>query len=141
MSTTVVPTEPHAKVTASHKPSKRPGRARQLGSALPWLAPALILIIGVVLYPAGYMIYTSLRKVSKVGFDSGKAGWANYKLALTFPGVHVTHVILNTLLWVFVVVIFTVVISLGLAQFLNKAFGGRKIVRLAVIIPWAASVV
>jgi len=127
--------------TASGAPSKAPGRGRQMLSALPWLAPALILIIGVVLYPAAYMIYTSFRKVSKVGFDSGKAGWSNYKLALTFPGVHITHVILNTLLWVFVVVIFTVVISLCLAQFLNKAFGGRKIVRLAVIIPWAASVV
>src|SRR5690606_16665952 len=36
---------------------------------------------------------------------------------------------------------FTVIISLGLAQILNKAFPGRQVVRMAVIIPWAASVV
>ncbi len=139
MSTTAVSTQ--ASTQATTKASKPPGRARQLGSAAPWLIPSLVLIVGVVLYPAGYMIYTSFRKVNKVGYDSGPAGWANYHLALTFPGVDIGNVFLNTFIWVFVIVIFTVVISLGLAQFLNKAFGGRKIVRLAVIVPWAASVV
>lgn len=121
--------------------SKAPGRGRQLLAALPWLGPSLILIVGVVLYPAGYMIYTAFRKVSKVGFDSGAAGWANFKLALEFPGVDIVHIFLNTFIWVIGVVFFTVVISLALAQFLNKAFRGRKIVRLAVIVPWAASVI
>jgi multiple sugar transport system permease protein len=110
-------------------------------AALPWLAPALILIFGVVLYPAGYMVYTAFRKVTKVGNDTGAAGWANFKLALTFPGVNIGHVFVNTFVWVIVVVLCTVLISLALAQFLNKAFRGRKIVRLAVIVPWAASVV
>lgn len=110
-------------------------------SALPWLAPSLLLIVGVVLYPAGYMVYTAFRKVTKVGSDVGPAGWANFTLALTFPGVNIGHVFVNTLVWVFVVVTFTVVLSMALAQFLNKAFRGRKIVRLAVIVPWAASVV
>ncbi|SDO42285.1 multiple sugar transport system permease protein [Nakamurella panacisegetis] len=110
-------------------------------TALPWLTPALILIIGVVLYPAGYMIYTAFRKITKVGTDTGAAGWNNFKLALTFPGVNIGHVFVNTFVWVIVVVAFTVVISLALAQFLNKAFRGRKVVRLAVIVPWAASVV
>jgi multiple sugar transport system permease protein len=110
-------------------------------AALPWLAPALILIIGVVLYPAGYMIYTAFRKISKVGVDQGGAGWANFKLALTYPTVHIGRVFLNTFLWVIVVVLVTVVLSLALAQFLNKTFRGRKLVRMAVVIPWAASVV
>ena len=140
MTTTVTPPTTTAEaVTAA--PSKAPGRGRELLSALPWLAPALILIIGVVLYPAGYMVYTSFRKITKVGNDTGAAGWNNFKLALTFPGVNIGHVFVNTFVWVIVVVSFTVVISLALAQFLNKAFRGRKIVRLAVIVPWAASVV
>ena len=49
--------------------------------------------------------------------------------------------LLNTGVWVVGVVLLTVLISLGLAQFLNKAFPGRRLVRLAVIVPWAASVV
>jgi multiple sugar transport system permease protein len=48
---------------------------------------------------------------------------------------------LNTVIWVVVVVSLTVVISLALAQFLNKPFPGRTLVRMAVIVPWAASVV
>jgi len=143
MSTALTPDTGSAPTGAavSDRGSRAPGRGRQLLSALPWLAPALVLIIGVVLYPAGYMIYTAFRKVTKVGSDVGPAGWANFKLALTFPGVNIRHVFLNTFIWVAVVVICTVVISLALAQFLDKAFSGRKIVRLAVIVPWAASVV
>ena len=51
------------------------------------------------------------------------------------------RVLLNSAVWVIGVVVLTVLISLALAQFLNKAFPGRRWVRLAVIVPWAASVV
>lgn len=141
MSTTVTPTIAAPPVTTQAEAPKAPGRGRHMLSALPWLAPALVLIVGVVLYPAGYMVYTAFRRVTKVGTDTGPAGWANFRLALTFPGVDIGHVFVNTFVWVIVVVTFTVVISLGLAQFLNKNFRGRKLVRLAVIVPWAASVI
>jgi multiple sugar transport system permease protein len=39
------------------------------------------------------------------------------------------------------VVALTVLFSLGLAQFLTKDFFGRKVVRWAIIVPWAASLV
>jgi multiple sugar transport system permease protein len=39
------------------------------------------------------------------------------------------------------VVAATIAISLGLAQFLNKRFAGRRLVRWALIVPWAASLV
>src|SRR5690606_32495665 len=62
-------------------------------------------------------------------------------LALNFPGAPMGRILVNTVVWVVVVVACTLVISLGLAQFLNKTFRGRKIVRLAIVIPWACSVV
>ena len=139
--TTTVPPRTEREAPAPVKFSKAPGGGRQALAALPWLAPALILIFGVVLYPAGYMVYTAFRKVTKVGNDTGAAGWANFKLALTFPGVNIGHVFVNTFVWVVVVVLCTVVISLALAQFLNKNFPGRRWVRMAIIVPWAASVV
>jgi ABC-type sugar transport system permease subunit len=40
-----------------------------------------------------------------------------------------------------IVVFFTILISLFLAQLLNQNFPGRKIVRWAIIVPWAASVI
>ncbi|MBC7590181.1 MAG: sugar ABC transporter permease [Salinibacterium sp.] len=114
-------------------------RGRDLLDALPWIAPALALIIGVVLFPTMIMFYNSTREISRSGIDRGPAGIDNFVEVFTFPAF--APILLRTVVWVVVVVVFTVVISLGLAQFLNKAFPGRKLVRMAVIVPWAASVV
>lgn len=118
--------------------SGRPG-AKDLLQALPWIAPALLLIIGVVLFPAGVMFFNSTRDISLSGLDKGSVGFDNFVTVFTFA--EFWPILLRTIVWVVVVVAFTVVISLGLAQILNKAFPGRQIVRMAVIIPWAASVV
>ncbi|PSK98274.1 carbohydrate ABC transporter membrane protein 1 (CUT1 family) [Haloactinopolyspora alba] len=133
------PATPESAVTGTRRPRGRPGRWSALGRALPWLTPALLLIAGVVLFPAGYMAWTSVRDLSQFGMDNGPAGLDNYARLLEFGAL--PRVLLNTVVWVFGVVVTTVLISLGLAQFLDKAFPGRRIVRLAVIIPWAASVV
>lgn len=136
---TTAPVEPVP--SAAPRRSRRSHRAPSALAALPWLAPSLLLILGVVLYPAGYMIYTSFRKFTKIGSERGPAGFDNYVAALTYPGVPIGRVFLNTFVWVFAVTLITVLISLALAQFLHKEFPGRKVVRLAVVVPWAASVV
>jgi multiple sugar transport system permease protein len=51
------------------------------------------------------------------------------------------NVLIRTFIWVFGVVFFTMIISLPVAQLLNAKYPGRKVVRWAVIIPWAASLV
>ena len=107
--------------------------------ALPWLAPALVLIVGVVFFPAGLMLFNSTRDLAISGLDKGSVGFDNY--ATVFGFSQFWPIIGRTVIWVVAVVGLTVVISLGLAQVLNKAFPGRQLVRLAVIIPWAASVV
>jgi multiple sugar transport system permease protein len=114
-------------------------RAKDLLQALPWIAPALVLIIGVVLFPAGVMFYNSTRDISLSGLDKGSVGFDNF--ATVFAFTEFWPIFFRTIVWVVSVVLFTVVISLGLAQILNKAFPGRQIVRMAVIVPWAASVV
>ncbi|WP_173923650.1 carbohydrate ABC transporter permease [Agromyces sp. Marseille-P2726] len=117
---------------------RKPG-GRDLVAALPWVAPAVLLIFAIVLFPAGFMFYNSTRDISISGLDQGSVGFDNYVEVFTFP--YFWPIFLRTIVWVVAVVGVTVVISLGLAQILNKAFPGRRIVRLAVIIPWAASVV
>lgn len=114
-------------------------RLRASVQALPWLAPVLVLIVTIVIFPAGYMVWTSTRKLSQFGVDKGSAGFDNYLRLLEFNAM--PRVLLNTAIWVIGVVGITVVISMLIAQFLSKAFPGRKLVRLALIIPWAASVV
>jgi multiple sugar transport system permease protein len=115
------------------------GGPRATLAALPWLAPAAVLILGVVLFPAGVMIYNSTRDISISGVDKGPAGFANYLEVFGFP--YFWPILGRTVVWVVLVVGVTVVLSLGIAQILDKAFPGRRLVRLVVIIPWAASVV
>ncbi len=114
-------------------------RVKDTLMALPWIAPALVLIFGVVLFPAGVMFYNSTRDISQSGVDRGGVGMANY--AEVFGFAYFWPIFFRTIWWVVAVVFFTVIISLALAQILNKAFPGRKLVRMVVIIPWAASVV
>ena len=112
---------------------------RDLLAALPWIGPALVLIFGVVLFPAVVMFYNSTRDISLSGVDKGSVGFENYGTLFAFAPLG--GIMVRTVIWVLAVVVITVLTSLALAQFLNKAFPGRQIVRLAVLIPWAASVV
>jgi multiple sugar transport system permease protein len=118
-------------------PSGKP--SRPLLAALPWIGPTLLLMVTVVFFPAGYMVWTSFRDVSEFGVDRGPAGLENFKTLMEFDAL--PRVLVNTVLWVVGVVALTVLISLALAQLLDKAFPGRRLVRLTVIVPWAASVV
>jgi multiple sugar transport system permease protein len=121
------------------KALKRRARRQTTLQALPWLAPALVLIIGVVVFPVGYMIYTSFRDLSRFGKDRGWAGLENYERVFGLD--HLPRVMTNTVVWVVGVVLLSIGIGLVLAQFLNKTFPGRKVLRLVIIVPWAASVV
>lgn len=108
-------------------------------AALLWLGPALLLVAAVVIYPAIELVKASVANYSITGLRTGSAGLANYRKVLDHP--EFLTVLKNTAEWVVLVVAITIVISLGLAQLLSKEFFGRRLVRWAVIIPWAASLV
>lgn len=123
----------------TNKALKRQARRQTTLQALPWLLPSLILIGGVVLFPIGYMIYTSFRDLSRFATDRGWAGWENY--IRVFELDHLPRVLANTAIWTIGAVVLSIGFGLILAQFLNKRFPGRKVLRLVIIVPWAASVV
>lgn len=131
----------HAPAAAGPRPRRRHrGRGTaSVGAALIWLGPALLLIAGVVVYPAVELVRASLSRYSITGLRLGDAGLGNFTRVLTHPSLGT--VLLNTLAWVAVVVALTVLVSLAVAQFLTKDFLGRKLVRWALIVPWAASLV
>lgn len=116
-----------------------PGRVRIASAALPWIGPVLLLVAAIVLFPTGYMFWTSTRNLSPYGQDRGPAGLANYRRLFRMEGL--TSIFAHTAIWVVVVVALTLLCSLGLAQFLAKDFPGRKLVRTVILVPWAASVV
>jgi ABC-type sugar transport system permease subunit len=93
----------------------------------------------VVIYPAIELVRASMSEFSITGLRLGDAGGTNYSAVLNHPMLGT--VVTNTIVWVVAVVALTIVISLGVAQFLSKDFWGRKVVRWAIIVPWAASLV
>jgi multiple sugar transport system permease protein len=110
-----------------------------LVSALPWIGPALLLIILVVIWPVIELVRISFTDITIAGSLLDFHGFTNYRELLANPDLY--PVARRTLLWVFGIVFFTVILSLPLAQLINQNFPGRKYVRWALIFPWAASVV
>ncbi|WP_406002438.1 carbohydrate ABC transporter permease [Streptomyces sp. NBC_00829] len=136
---------PAAAGTAAPGVARSPHRAGsrrdyvRLRTALLWLGPAIALITGVVVYPAVELVKASTGDYSLTGLRRGSVGAANFTQVLHHPAF--ATVTANTVIWVFAVVAVTIVIGLGLAQFLSKEFFGRKAVRWAVIVPWATSLI
>ncbi len=95
--------------------------------------------MAVVVYPAFELGRASLGRYSITGLHQGWVGLRNYGRLLEQEAL--PTVIGNTTIWVMVVVAITLVISLGLAQLLNESFPGRRLVRWALIVPWAASLI
>ena len=112
---------------------------KDLLKALPWIGPAVALIAAVVLFPMGLMFWNSTRDISQSGVDDGGVGLANFAAVVGFE--YFWPILGRTVVWVVGVVGCTLIGSLVLAALLNKAFPGRRLVRMAVIVPWAASVV
>ena len=108
-------------------------------SALPWIGPALVLISLVVIWPVIELVRISFTDISAAGSLLDFNGLTNYRDLIANTDLY--PVARRTILWVFGIVFFTVLISLPVAQLINQNFPGRKYVRLALIFPWAASVV
>ncbi|MBT0767559.1 sugar ABC transporter permease [Kineosporia sp. J2-2] len=131
--TPAAPTAP-----ARRRRRRETGHASAL-SAVPWLIVPLLLIAGVVVYPAIALVQASLSDYSITGLRKGSAGFDNY--TSIFQHDDLWTVLANTAVWVVVVVALTILIGLALAQFMAKDFRGRTLMRWAIIIPWAASLV
>ncbi len=91
------------------------------------------------MYPAVELLRASVSRYSITGLYQGAVGALNYRRL--FEQDALVTVMTNTLVWVIAVVGLTVVISLVLAQLLDASFPGRRVVRWAVIVPWAASLI
>ncbi|AKH80873.1 ABC transporter permease [Streptomyces sp. CNQ-509] len=127
---------PGGRKTGPQRRRRRGGLAR-LGP-LPWIAPAIVLIVVVVLWPIYELIRTSFLNVSISGFVRGSAGTEKYRRLFDESGF--SSVLTMTVVWTVAVVGVTMLLSLGLAQLFNKPFPGRTLTRWALIAPWAASV-
>jgi len=106
-------------------------------SAYLWMAPTIILVLLFVMMPVVNTFTMAFSKVTKAGFLKGWNNFENFTFVLkqeVFP-----RVMLNTIVWVIIIVSVCMVLSIALALILNERFKGRKFVRTVLLLPWATS--
>jgi multiple sugar transport system permease protein len=115
-------------------PRSRGATGSEARLALRLLAPAIVLMLGVVGYPMLYAVYLSLFKDRR--FEAASfTGLGNYVTALT-DGRFWADLGVTTFFGVTTVAL-EVLIGLGMALVMHLAFRGRGVVRTAVLVPWA----
>ncbi|ALS23014.1 MULTISPECIES: carbohydrate ABC transporter permease [Paenibacillus] len=115
--------------------------SRIIGKTTPylWLLPSISLIVFITVFPIYELFSASVSQISLSGVKKGYIGFRNFSNVLS-DAVFLT-VLKNTLIWTVSVVGISTVLSLGIAQLLNRDFPGRRWVRAALIIPWAVSLI
>jgi len=102
-----------------------------------WILPSVTLMVAIVVVPIVDLFITSFSEVSFSGLREGFNGGENYVSVFQDPVF--PRVMINTVIWTVAIVGITIVLSLGIASLLNEKFVGRRLVRAALILPWAVS--
>jgi len=129
----VVAAEPDVARWARWMPVTRPKRREQLAGILT-IAPALVLILALTLYPVVYSIWLSLLEKHSFFPQERFVGLENYLYLRTDPEFW-------TSLWLGVVysiwtIVFQLILGVAAALILNETFVGRGLVRGIVLFPY-----
>lgn len=101
-----------------------------------FVVPSIAMIFLTVVFPFVYNVLLSFSNMSLANFQDWQiTGWQNYLDVLTEPKFY--WVLLLTVFWTGVNVLFHVGIGLLLAVALNGPIRGKTIYRIMLIIPWA----
>ena len=126
---------------ASTKYTRRSARKKGLGGKavypLLWILPSVALMVAIVVVPIVDLFITSFSEVGLSGLRQGFNGVENYVALFQDPVF--PRVLINTVIWTVAIVGITIILSLGIASLLNEEFVGRRLVRSALIVPWAVS--
>lgn len=106
--------------------------------AVPFLLPALLIYLAVIIIPAFYSLYLSFFKWNGVAAQKIFVGFGNY-LDLFFKDTVFLMAIRNNVLWTLLSLVFTSTTALGFAMLLNRQFRGRTIFRGLFYFPYILS--
>src|SRR6516164_3362950 len=117
----------------------RDGTSRLGRLAGPYLLilPSLVLAFWIIGYPIVDLANMSLHAVNRFGQIKGFTGFANFSQLVAEPLF--VGCLIRTLVWTVSVVGGTVILSMPIALILNENFGGRRIARMIIMLPWAVS--
>lgn len=117
-------------------------RTRRRGGdlvGLVYVAPVMLVLLVVLILPAGFAIFYSLLKLQSVR-PVGFAGLDNY--ARVFSDPEMIQVLVRTIVFAVVTVIATIAVALAVAAFLDKLTTGRAtVVQILVVLPWIISTI
>jgi len=99
------------------------------------LAPSLLTIAVIALYPSARTVWTSLHRASLILPGSEFVGLRNFERLI--EDGKFWNAWTNTIYFTAVTVGFETVLGFGIAQVLHRSFRGRAWVRAAVLVPWA----
>jgi multiple sugar transport system permease protein len=114
----------------------RPVNAGRIGDYL-FVAPALVFILAVLVYPLGYNVYMSLHAVTVGNFLAGTAPFAgleNYREVLGRQDFH--HSFWITLIFTVSCLFFQFTIGLALALFFSQRFPANGVLRAFLLLAW-----
>jgi len=107
---------------------------RERLAGLPYVMPAVLVIIAVMSYPFLYCIYLSFRATPSYTTETHFAGLANYGAVLNDP------VFLNSLLitvtWTIGSTVFDILLGMGAALLVNQLTWFRGPIRAALMLPY-----
>jgi multiple sugar transport system permease protein len=136
---TTVAETPTTSTTASgghrRKPllTDRDKAERRLGIRL--VAPAVIIILAVTIYPICYSIWLSIQRYNlRFPHDRSYVWFANYGKILSSSRFWSTMG--NTFIIVAISVIAELILGMALALFMHRAIFGRNLVRTAILLPY-----
>jgi ABC-type sugar transport system permease subunit len=110
-------------------------RRREIVAAYLLLAPATLLVFGMIAYPFGWELWSSLTNWTFRSDTTAFIGLHNYLELLDDPGFW--RATLNTVGYVAVTCVLKLALGVGIALALFRPFPGRPLVFLAAFLPWA----
>ncbi|WP_222708826.1 carbohydrate ABC transporter permease [Nonomuraea sp. C10] len=109
-------------------------RLGEPGTAWLFLAPALILLAGMLLYPIFYTLWVSVSDFDLATFQpAGWVGWRNYEAVLNDPGF--LESLRVTAVYLVIALPLQMVLGFAIAFLLNVAWRGRGVLRALFLIP------
>jgi multiple sugar transport system permease protein len=98
------------------------------------VAPAMLLVLGFVLYPVASVVRLSFTNTSLLAGRSDFVGLQSYQRIIEDPLFDT--VVRNTAEWVFLGTLLTVLLGLGIGYFLSFNYRINRLLRASILIPW-----
>jgi multiple sugar transport system permease protein len=140
MSTVTEPTAPARPPRARGAASARVPFSSRLSPTrfgLLLVAPVLVLLLAIVVYPVAYSLFLSFVRTNPITGKQDLVGLKNFQHVFTDPAFW--HSTWLTLYYVACVTVLAAGVALGMALLLRERFIGRPVLMAVIVLPWSLS--